>query len=305
MKYFLLISLPWFFSFSYAQKDLYHKSKSDTIQKYGQIDSLPFIEGEWLEHPIIPSDVIVKHSFESDTNFTCIQKNSKYFAIEYYKDCKMKSELELGVKLGVDSIYIHADPSDPHSPIILNLDQRFVSVRNGTYKEWFQNGKMRTIGCYKTGEKTGKWMYFDELGNLIREENWVLSIGLGQNADSAKSYKNDGLIGEHSMKETTSVDSVSIVGCWVSIDNRKDTLILNADGSFTLKLKGTYFGKWKIHKNNSTSSLITLKQMINSKGNKCSLGELKCYYISSKKCIEACFADSNLVPCHFYRQSEQ
>lgn len=44
---------------------------------------------------------------------------------------------------------------------------------NGNYTEWYLESKqLKAKGMYKTGLKTGKWMFWDEEGKLKEVQNW-------------------------------------------------------------------------------------------------------------------------------------
>ncbi len=44
-------------------------------------------------------------------------------------------------------------------------------VMNGYAIQFYLNGKTKSIGSYVKGEKKGKWLYFDEKGRYLKEEN--------------------------------------------------------------------------------------------------------------------------------------
>lgn len=48
----------------------------------------------------------------------------------------------------------------------------------GKYKSYYDDGKIKSIGCYtedpksdKAGDKIGKWLYYNKKGKLIKTEN--------------------------------------------------------------------------------------------------------------------------------------
>ena len=45
-------------------------------------------------------------------------------------------------------------------------------VLDGHSITFFPNGKVRYIGEYKNGDKTGTWKFYDEAGELVKEENY-------------------------------------------------------------------------------------------------------------------------------------
>lgn len=45
-------------------------------------------------------------------------------------------------------------------------------VLDGHSITFFPNGKVRYIGEYKNGKKTGAWKFYDESGELVKEENF-------------------------------------------------------------------------------------------------------------------------------------
>lgn len=42
----------------------------------------------------------------------------------------------------------------------------------GVFQSWYENGQLKEIGEYKDGDKIGVWKYYDENGNLIKEEKY-------------------------------------------------------------------------------------------------------------------------------------
>jgi len=43
-------------------------------------------------------------------------------------------------------------------------------LHQGSYNTWYSNGKQNTTGNYKDDEKIGKWLYYNELGQILRQE---------------------------------------------------------------------------------------------------------------------------------------
>lgn len=46
------------------------------------------------------------------------------------------------------------------------------NIQNGTSTEYYENGQIKQTGQYKAGEKSGKWLAYDEAGNLIKTVNY-------------------------------------------------------------------------------------------------------------------------------------
>lgn len=50
-----------------------------------------------------------------------------------------------------------------------------VEIKNGVMHgysiQFYPNGKTKSIGSFVKGEKKGKWLYFDEKGRYLKEEN--------------------------------------------------------------------------------------------------------------------------------------
>ena len=44
--------------------------------------------------------------------------------------------------------------------------------KDGKYKEKHQNGKLSVKGHYKSGLKTGTWMFYDANGKILSKEKW-------------------------------------------------------------------------------------------------------------------------------------
>ena len=45
-------------------------------------------------------------------------------------------------------------------------------VKEGVYLVWWPNGERRIQGQFVKGQETGKWMFFDESGNVLKEETF-------------------------------------------------------------------------------------------------------------------------------------
>ncbi|MCB9224667.1 MAG: hypothetical protein R2780_00080 [Crocinitomicaceae bacterium] len=45
-------------------------------------------------------------------------------------------------------------------------------ILDGHSLTFFPNGKVRYVGEYKNGEKSGTWKFYDELGEFVKEENF-------------------------------------------------------------------------------------------------------------------------------------
>lgn len=43
---------------------------------------------------------------------------------------------------------------------------------NGEYVSYYKNGKVRSKGGFNYNNKIGKWFYYDEKGNLIKEQTY-------------------------------------------------------------------------------------------------------------------------------------
>lgn len=48
-------------------------------------------------------------------------------------------------------------------------DETGKFVNNGKYMEWYPNEKISTVGEYKNGKKTGRWIHYDENGNKLED----------------------------------------------------------------------------------------------------------------------------------------
>ena len=45
-------------------------------------------------------------------------------------------------------------------------------IMDGKYNSYYPDGSFRIVGKYKKGLKVGKWKYFDEDGNKVKEEKF-------------------------------------------------------------------------------------------------------------------------------------
>jgi antitoxin component YwqK of YwqJK toxin-antitoxin module len=43
---------------------------------------------------------------------------------------------------------------------------------DGKYTVWYPNGNVHYVGYYKNGQKTGKWIFYNESGKLTKENNY-------------------------------------------------------------------------------------------------------------------------------------
>lgn len=46
------------------------------------------------------------------------------------------------------------------------------NILNGSYLEYWENGKVKTQGKYRKGQKTGRWKYYNESGELDHQERF-------------------------------------------------------------------------------------------------------------------------------------
>jgi antitoxin component YwqK of YwqJK toxin-antitoxin module len=77
-------------------------------------------------------------------------------------------------------------------------DSRLISVKQGMYYEWFENGKPKTEGEFNDNQQDGKWTYFYENGNKMYEQTLVKGRQEGKvtswyaigTLESEKEYKN-------------------------------------------------------------------------------------------------------------------
>ncbi len=49
------------------------------------------------------------------------------------------------------------------------VDESGNYLNNGKYYEWFLNEKIATVGEYKRGKKTGRWIEYDESGKILSQ----------------------------------------------------------------------------------------------------------------------------------------
>ena len=49
---------------------------------------------------------------------------------------------------------------------------------HGDYREWYKNGKLKSVGEYTFGTKTGEWEYWDNNGLRI-SENEAMGVAMG------------------------------------------------------------------------------------------------------------------------------
>jgi antitoxin component YwqK of YwqJK toxin-antitoxin module len=47
-----------------------------------------------------------------------------------------------------------------------------MGIMVGYWKFYNEDGKLWKEGNYKNGEEDGLWKFYDEKGNLVKEENW-------------------------------------------------------------------------------------------------------------------------------------
>jgi antitoxin component YwqK of YwqJK toxin-antitoxin module len=48
-----------------------------------------------------------------------------------------------------------------------------LHIKNGPYTRYHQNGKLACSGFYNKNLKTGIWKHYNELGKMIRTEEWL------------------------------------------------------------------------------------------------------------------------------------
>ncbi len=59
-----------------------------------------------------------------------------------------------------------------------------AGILHGAYEEYFPNGKLKIKGMYTNGVRTGTWIGYDELGNVVSNEEYNLKGALVVHKDS-------------------------------------------------------------------------------------------------------------------------
>lgn len=85
---------------------------------------------------------------------------------EFYSNGKTKIEGFLDQKGEKNGVWKGYDPNGILQSEIFYLDGK----KNGHGIVFFPNGQPKYIGEYKNDKKYGKWRFFDEKGNLLKEE---------------------------------------------------------------------------------------------------------------------------------------
>ena len=65
-----------------------------------------------------------------------------------------------------------------------------MGVKDGIWKEWYDNGQLSESGGWLSGERNGFWVYFDADGIKIKEENF----DKGRPDGAWKSYYANGIV---------------------------------------------------------------------------------------------------------------
>ncbi len=91
------------------------------------------------------------------TFFACSEPNSSADAL-YSTDSLVKSSKNLFT--GVNTQY-YQDVNQ------VKVKEEFQDgKKSGTYKSWFKNGQLKTIGNFKNNKRVGAWKFFNEKGDL-------------------------------------------------------------------------------------------------------------------------------------------
>ncbi len=93
---------------------------------------------------------------------------------EYYKDGKLKSEIEKSPILSVDTWRQGDD-----TLLTPKVNILYIEARNGIYKSFYANGKLEQSGRYFSDTiadelKLGKWYYFYENGKIRVSMNYTI-----------------------------------------------------------------------------------------------------------------------------------
>lgn len=126
-----------------------------------------------------PVEIIQKRDRELTSNDSIPQKTD----VEYYPNEKKKREVfyddrrnKVQIKgwyqngtLKINSYNISFDTVEVKSeiPEEIILKRRLLTIIE---EEYFENGKRKSISGYSNGEKSGKWLYWNEEGTLIKKE---------------------------------------------------------------------------------------------------------------------------------------
>ncbi|MFN3342953.1 MAG: toxin-antitoxin system YwqK family antitoxin [Flavobacteriales bacterium] len=98
----------------------------------------------------------------------------------YYEDNRLEREITFvdGKEDGISTTYykrVEKDPKDAKDPKpgqIMVITEHKLGVPEGTWKYYFENGKLAWSNTYLNGKKEGQWEFFYENGKPKKEENW-------------------------------------------------------------------------------------------------------------------------------------
>jgi len=56
------------------------------------------------------------------------------------------------------------------------MQEYLNGIKHGEYKDWFKDGKIRTVGFYKMGMRNGVWNWYDERGIVTLQVKYEKSL---------------------------------------------------------------------------------------------------------------------------------
>ncbi len=202
--------------------------------------------------------------------------------------------------------------------VILQLSMLII-LYSCQYKEYYDNGVLKTIGALKNKKKIGEWKYYSDNEKLYLIENYKNGIRDGQIKNYYKNgnimfegiIKKDGLIGKWKYYyENGQIESEGLYG----INREKDTWLLFSE-NFPMELiflKGEKQGfRYHVNPNfirksdieKETNQWNNNKQKILKIPNK--EGEWKYYFNNGKVKKEEIYLDDNVITACEYYENEQ
>lgn len=119
-------------------------------------------------------------------------KDSVWWYLNENKEVISKEFYENGLLSGDVFTYYPSSELIENKLIIMENQHYANGLKDGAFKQYFENGKIKTIGNYKEGKLHGKTQYFTQTGSLSMQGNFNKGLKTGywlMYSDSAKPDK--------------------------------------------------------------------------------------------------------------------
>lgn len=147
--------LGFYFSYSQSANDSMNNGingKNDTIKYYNPVNI------------VIPYFKI--------KNQRIFKINNRFSIKEYYDSGELKSDYSVIVEIDKFVEIMAAKVTNDTTPAVKEF-YSFITIKDGYYREYYLNGKLKEKGTYWRSYKIGKWYTYNAEGGLIKRVRYA------------------------------------------------------------------------------------------------------------------------------------